>query len=163
MSELQQPQKKRFKVLSNKDLKQKIINQQNENTVNSEKRADKAFKHFLTESGCDSNEYYFFEEKELCDWLSKFWFRARTIPDKENEEGEFYSVNTLRNFKYALNRILKKHGHEFDITKSPNFKCAMDAFDNAVKELKEHGKGHVKSAEEITEDGKYCIVLFLVR
>ena len=114
---------------------------------------------FLTESGCASNEYYFFEERELCEWLSKFWFGARTVPDKNNDEGEMHSVNTLRNFKYALNRILKKHGHAYDITKSPEFKFAMDSFDNAVKELKENGKGYVKSAAEITEDGKHKIII----
>ena len=40
------------------------------------------------------------------------------------------------------------------------FKPAMDAFDNAVKELKELGKGHVKSAPEITEDGKDIFFLY---
>ena len=68
-----------------------------------------------------------------------------------------YSVNTLRNFKYALNRILRKKGHEFDITQSPSFKPVMDAFNNACKELKENGKGYVNSAEEITEEGKMYI------
>ena len=49
---------------------------------------------------------------------------------------------------------MKKYGHAYDITKSPEFKPAMDAFEDAVKELKENGKGSVKSAEEITEDGE---------
>ena len=30
----------------------------------------------------------------------------------------------------------------------------VDAFNDVVKELKEHGKGLVNSAEEITEEGK---------
>ena len=156
----QPPLKKRFKVISDEELKQKRKEQENQNTINSEKRADKAFKSFLTECGCESNEYYFFEERELCTWLSKFWFGARTVPDKNEQEGEMYSVNTMRNFKYALNRILKKYGHAYDITKSPEFKPAMDAFDDAMKELKENGKGHVNSAEEISEDGKHKMFLF---
>ena len=126
---------------------------QNANTLNSEKRADKAFKQFLTDCGCESDKYYYFEEKELADWLSKFWFGARTIPENDEEEGEMYSVNTLRNFKYAINRILRKKGHEYDITKSANFKNCMDSFNDAIKELKENGKGFVNSAEEILEEG----------
>ena len=68
-----------------------------------------------------------------------------------------YSVNTLCNFKYALNRILRKKDHEFHITKSPSFKPMMDAFNDACKELKENGKGYINSAEEITEEGKLHI------
>ena len=152
--EPKQPQKKCFKQLSDEELKAKRRDLQNSNTLNAEKCADKALKQFLAESGASSVEYYFFEEQDLVTWLSKFWFGARMMPEKDEEEGKLYSVSTLRSFKYAINRILKKHGHAFDITKSPFFKQCMDAFDDAVKELKEAGRGHVKSAEEIEENGK---------
>ena len=147
------PPKKRFKQLSDEELKAKRRDLQNGNTLNAEKCADKAFKLFLEVSGSDSAEYYFFEEEELSKWLSKFWFGARMMPENGEEEGKLYSVSTLRSFKYAINRILKKHGHSFDITKSPFFKPCMDAFNDAVKELKEAGRGHVNSAEEIEEHG----------
>ena len=152
-----EPLKKRFKALSDEELLSKRKGLENNNTVNAEKCADKAFKQFLEECGADSTEYYFFEEAELSQWLSKFWFGARMLPEDSQEEGKFYSVSTLRSFKYAINRILKKHGHAFDITKSPFFKPCMDSFNDAVKELKEAGRGHVKSKEEISEDGKYSL------
>ena len=156
MSEItKSPEKKRFKVLSSAELKQKIVQPRNDNTEMAERRADKAFKLFLDECGCESNEYYYFEEKELSEWLSKFWFGARTKPTKDQKEGEHYTVNSLRSFKYAINRILRKKGHEYDITKSAIFKSCMEAFDIAIKELKEHGKGYTKSSEEITEEGKF--------
>ena len=109
---------------------------------------------FLREIGYESIEYHLFEEEELSKMLSKFWFAARKKPDTNNSENEMYSVSTLCSFKYAINRILKKKDHEYDITKSPNFKPCMDAFEDAVKELKEHGKGHVNSADEITDEGE---------
>ena len=40
-------------------------------------------------------DYYFFEEQELSDWLSKFWFGARMVPKDSQDEGKFYSVSTL--------------------------------------------------------------------
>ena len=81
------------------------------------------------------------------------------MPEKDEEEGKCYSVATLKSFKYAIKHILKKHSHAFDITKSPFFKPCMDAFSDAVKELKEAGRGHVKSKEEITESGIYGLIL----
>ena len=53
----------------------------------------------------------------------------------------------------CLNSGLEQEQNQNDITKSPNFRKYMDAFDIAVKELKENGKGYVKSAQEISEDG----------
>ena len=50
--------------------------------------------------------------------------------------------------------LLRKRGHNYDITKSANFNICMDSFNDAVKELKEHGKGYVNSADDITEEGK---------
>ena len=150
-----EPVKKRFKQITDQELIQKRRSLENSNTVNAEKCADRAFKLFLQENGVDSVDYYFYEEEELSNWLQKFWFSARMLPEEGETEGKMYSVGTLRSFKYAINHILKKHGHGFDITKSPFFKSCMDAFNDAVKELKEEGRGHVKSKEEISETGQF--------
>ena len=93
-----------------------------------------------------------FEKKELAEWLSKFWFAART---QDIKNLQMYTVNSLKSFKYGLNRLLKKKGHEYDITKSPNFATCMDNFDLACKELKANGKAFVKNYEEIEDEGKY--------
>ena len=115
-------------------LKRKKL--ENKNSSNAQKRANTAFQSFLREAGA-SEEYHLFEEKELNDWLSKFWFGACT---KDKENPDFYTVNLLKSFKYRLKRHFKKMGHEYDTTKSSSFSTAMDNFDIACKELKEHGK-----------------------
>ena len=51
--------------------------------------------------------------------------------------------------------MLRKHGHKFDITKSPNFMQCMKNFDLACLELKQQGKGYIKNYEEIDDEGKY--------
>ena len=67
-----------------------------------------------------------------------------------------YSANTMKNFWYALNRILKFKGHEYDIMNkhSLSFKKSQQAFLDSQKELKALGKAEVHSAPEITEEGK---------
>ena len=105
---------------------------------------------FLKENDADEN-YKFFEEQELNDWLSKFWFSDCTN-DKENPE--YYQVNPLKSFKYGLNHIWRRSSRIHH-----NNKCiyprAMTAFDNAYKELKQMGKGAVKNHEEIDDEGNY--------
>ena len=64
------PPNKCFQVLTNDELKAKMEDLENQNSVNSEKRADKAFRQFLSESGSKSVEYHLFEEEELDNWLS---------------------------------------------------------------------------------------------
>ena len=63
-------------------------------------------------------------------------------------------MNFLKSLKYGLNRLLRKQGHEFDITKSPNYVQCMKNFDLACLELKQQGKGYVKNNEEINDEGK---------
>ena len=57
-----EPSKKYYKVISKEELKRKMVDCTNDNTENAEKRADKALKLFLTDSGAESTEYYFLEE-----------------------------------------------------------------------------------------------------
>ena len=80
---------------------------ENPNTLNVEKRADNAFKTFLRETGAPSDDDIHFDEAELSTWLSKFWFRACT----NEEEPKYHTVSSMKNFKYSLNRILRKTGH----------------------------------------------------
>ena len=85
------PPNKCFQVLTNDELKAKMEDlEENQNSVNSEKRADKAFRQFLSESGSKSVEYHLFEE-ELDNWLYKFWFGARTA------NNELYILLTVLN------------------------------------------------------------------
>ena len=62
----------------------------------------------------------------------------------------------MKNFRYALNRILKNKGHLYDIISpaSLSFKRSQKAFIASQKELKELGKGHIHSAPEIKENGE---------
>ena len=67
-----------------------------------------------------------------------------------------YKANTLRNFRYGLNRILKTKGHLYDICdkKTASFTKFQQAFNDAIKELKREGKAEVESYPEIEEEGK---------
>ena len=103
----------------NEELKAKMNELENQNSINAEKHADRAFKSFLAYANAPSDEYHLFEEAELDKWLAKFWYGARTSND------ELYSVNLLKSFKYGLKRDLQKIGHAYDITKDTAFKESL--------------------------------------
>ena len=130
--------KKHFRIFTNEELKEKQYSVQNENTFRQDKKVNHVFKEFLREAGTSSKEYTLFEEPELNDWLKKFWFAARK-KRKDSEDGQ-YSVNSLQYktvFKVSNTdlTVLKKMGHEYDITKGPSFQGAMDVFKDACTEL----------------------------
>ena len=150
--------------LSDNELEKKLKDGQNENTVKSEKKAHKAFNRFLIENGADNLEYWFFEEPELDNWLAKFWLCVRKSDEETDSEREetgdpeqkdrMYSANTLRSFRYGLNRLLRVKGHLYKITeKGTSFMKSDEAFKLAIKELKMEGKAEVHSHPEITEEG----------
>ena len=60
-----QPAKKYFKILTNAELKSKQQELENKNSINAERKADTAFQQFLHQANAESEEYQFFEEKEL--------------------------------------------------------------------------------------------------
>ena len=74
-----------------------------------------------------------------------------------------YTANTMKNFCYSLNRILKRKGHLYDIIhkNTASFKKSQQAFLDSQKELKSLGKGVINLTPEISEDGKQ--VTFSVR
>ena len=151
-------------VITDNELDKKLQGDKNINTEKSEKRAHKAFTNFLKQHGATDLVYWYFEEPELDNYLAKFWLGCRKINTEDGSDvdeddtvkkDQLYSANTLKNFRYSLNRILHSKGHLFDITvKGTSFKKSDKAFKVAQKELKKEGKAEVKSHPEITEDGK---------
>ena len=161
---------KRFVIINDEELASKSKKAKNENTVRTEKRADKAFTNFLMEMGVPEQncDYWNYEEPELDTYLAKFWFGARKQDDENSQEQDssdpelkknMYKATTLRNMRYGLNRILKNKGHLYDITdkKTASFTKSQQAFNDAIKELKSEGKGDVSSYPEIEEEGKTCL------
>ena len=156
--------KQRFVLYSEEELQNKHEASRNYNTTKCEDRANAAFQKFLQQGGKTDMEYWLYKEDELDLMLEKFWFGARKDPgddyqsDSEDVQkvGLMHSANTMRNFRYALNRILKNKGHLYDIISpsSLSFKRSQKAFNASQKELKELGKAAVTSAPEITEDGE---------
>ena len=120
----------------------------------------------MQQAGKDNLDYWTYEEDELDMMLEKFWFGARKDPDSEYETDDedpqkqslMYSANTMKNFGYSLNRILKSKGHLYDIISpsSLSFRRSQIAFKASEKELKELGKAEIKSKQEISEEGKHC-------
>ena len=154
--------------MDDKDLEFKTKKAKNENTEKTEKRANKAFTNFLIVMGCppDKTDYWNFTEPELDSYLAKFWFGSRkdicegdTVTNEEEDpqqKNRMYKANTLKNFPYGINRILKTKGHLYDITdkKTASFTKSQQAFNDAIKELKTEGKADVNSYPEIEEEGK---------
>ena len=65
-----------------------------------------------------------------------------------------YSANTLRSFRYGLNRILRTKGHLYKITdRGTSFLKSDEAFKVAIKELKMEGKAEIHSHPEINDQG----------
>ena len=112
--------------------------------------------------------YWLYTEDKLDIMLEKFWFGACKDPDSDYESDPedtekkslMYSANTMKNFRYTLNRILKNKGHLYDIVNpsSLSFRRSQKAFQASQKELKELGKAQVHSAPEIIEDGEIAII-----
>ena len=122
----------------------------NINTDKSEKRADRAFRKFLEALGYAENntEYWFFDEPTLDNCLAKFWFGARKdiCEDNYNEndpdmKDRMYSANTLKNFRYGLNRILKSKGHLYDIIEKKTclFHKIETSFSGCIEGIKVRG------------------------
>ena len=145
------------------EIKTKLC--KNDNTRKIERCAHKAFTKFLITMGVpeDNTDYWNFTEPELDNYLAKFWFGAcKDICEDEDDSQQdpdmkerMYKANSLRNFRYGLNCILKSKGHLYDITdkKIASFLKSQQAFTNAIKELKAEGKADVESCPEILEQG----------
>ena len=163
--------KKKLKLSSNKaviysddQIKEKQKAGKNINTTKTEEWADRAFRKFLAQCGETNLDYWYYEEPELDNFLSKFWFGARKNPESDYESDSddperqnlMYSANTMKSFRYSLNRILKTKGHEYDIMNknSLSFKQSQQAFMDSQKELKSLGKAEIHSAPEIKEEGQ---------
>ena len=115
----------------------------------------------------EKTNYWNFTEPELENYLAKFWFEARKdiYGDKDNDDPDIkdrmYKANSLRNFRYRLNHILKTKGHLYDITdRTTSFLKSQQAFSDAIKELKAEGKADVDSYPEIEEEGTYISILY---
>ena len=127
----------------------------------------------MQQAGKDNLDYWYYEEDDLDIMLEKFWFGARKDPDSDYDSDAddpqktqlMYSANTMKNFWYALNRILKSKGHLYDIISpsSLSFRRNQKAFTASQKELKQCGKAQIKSKQEITKDGKplHSFIVFI--
>ena len=157
---------KHFLVINSYELEERSKKAKNSNTDKAEKRADQAFRKFLIALGKqeEDTEYWYYDEPTLDECLARFWFGARKDicedQDYDEEDPEIknrmYSANTLKAFRYGLNRVLKSKGQLYDIIdrKTASFTRSQKAFCDALKELKAEGKEEVHSYAEIQEEGK---------
>ena len=138
------PLAKRYKKVTENDTKDKQEQFKNPNSAANKKKAVKNFKLFLEFNGKET-DFFNFTEPEL-EWLAKFYLGTRT------EKGDYYSSGSLHTLRYGLNCALQEFGHNFDITdkKSVSFQSSNTAFEIALKELKNIGKGHRKATPEIS-------------
>lgn len=153
---------KRFEAISDEQLKQRQHNLQNKNTIDNERKAERLFKEYLKEIGEEDLNFCEFSEEKLDKHLAKFWFAART------QNGQKYKIGSLETIRYSLNRVLKRYGHKFDITKREctAFAASIKAYEDASTELKQEGKGFTKNYAAVSPEGKniainynYCIYI----
>ena len=123
---------------------------QNKNSLKNEKKAERAFKLYLSEAGEEDTDFHSYSEEKLDYHLSKFWFAAHT------QNGDYYHVSSLDNLRHSLNRSLKRFGHNYDITKSEciSFTKSIKAFKDATAELKKQGKSYVENTKGIPPQGQ---------
>ena len=145
---------KRFADISEEDLVFKHAKVQRKNTKKGELSAQRQFQEYLQETGSASTEFWLFEPLELDLHLSKFWFAARQDKaDPTTGERKKYKVQSLKTLRYGLKRFLFEKGHNYDITKSDQFRKSQLTFQDACRELKDEGLGFITPTEEITPSG----------
>lgn len=140
------PEEDRFNFIGDEDLKKKREDLKNDNTIKADKKAEKLFVMWLKLRKAEE-EYWTLDNKTLDEYLCKFWFEIRTV------EGERYKTATLANFRYGINRCLKKRGRRIDIVHSPEFIKSQEAFADACRELKKLGFGVRVPYKAITPTG----------
>lgn len=142
----------RFDELNDDEMEEKREGLKKENTVKCDKKIHKMFTEYLRDRWSDRVEenfdYWTYSNELLDEILCKFWFETRQV------NGERYNINSLKGIRYGVNRNLKCHGKQYDITKSDCFTKNQDAFVDACKELKLLGFGFVKHYDEIKQKGE---------
>lgn len=141
----------RFCEMTDEAVDQVREDVQKKNTLKSDKNANKLFIEYLKQRWSEEVEndfnYWKYDPSLLDKILEKFWFETR------QQNGERYTVNSLQNLRYAINRNLKKRGAEFDITKTELFAKSQQAFEDACRLLKKLGFGNAKHYDEIKPAG----------
>ena len=84
--------------------------------------------------------------------------------DPVTGELQKYMIQSLPSIRYGINHTLKEHEYQFDIIISDQFiKKHRKAFDDASKELKQEGYGHVNHAPDIEPNGKKNLYFVIFR
>ena len=116
---------------------------------------------YLNEIGCNSTDFWTYDEYDLDRYLAKFWFAARQEKvDKDTGESKKYKVQSLKSLCYVLKRFLLKKGREYDIITDGKFRKSQIAFDDACKELKAQGLGFMEPFREISHTGTFSSEIF---
>ena len=143
-------------ILSKRQKVQKV------NTKAADRSTGEQLKNYLRQ--LNENENFWELSTQRLDYiLSKFWFAARTNKvDETTGELKKYMILSLRSLLYAINRNLKDHEYRFDITTSEAFLKSPNAFDDACKELKTEGYGHINHTPEIEAAGNLKYVFLMI-
>ena len=149
----------RFGQLTTEECVSKGDSVQNRNTINNELKSSKIFKAYLSQLGVENTDFFSYTEQELDEYLSTFWWNART------QKGNEYTASSMETIRYSLNRALQRFRHNFDITskKGVSFLNSIKSFENAQKDRKQRGLGRVKNTQEITASGDFLHILSLFK
>ena len=161
---------KRFAHYSKQEIEKKQQEATPKSTLKCNKKWNLVFRNYLQEKELENTEYWTYPDDELDDILASFWFEVRTNRSSKDEIDEndkakkakvetndqypeYYSIASMRNLRNGLSRELQNHGRMINLTTDPKFVQLQKAFKDACKELKQKGKGLVKSYPEILHSG----------
>ena len=158
--------RKRFESFTEEEIKQKRRNTIPNSIIKINIKWEKVFREYLTEKRCRSTEYCYYPDDELDSLLCHFWFEVRTqkseltVEEKNEAKSnnrdlypERYTIASLCNLQNGLTRCLQDHSRNINLTNDPKYKNSQNAFKDACKDLKNLGKGQVKSYPETDHAG----------
>ena len=138
----------RFRPVNEETIAGILGDNENKNTVRSEKKVDKILNNYMQQINKEGN-YWEYSVEDLDKLLGTFWFAVS--PQKEGSD--HYTVSTMHHIRYAIKRILQNKGRQFDITTDPKFAHSQHMFKESCKELKRKGFGHVRRTDDILPSG----------
>ncbi|XP_061176184.1 uncharacterized protein LOC133185142 [Saccostrea echinata] len=139
------PPSKRFKSMTEEDLKQFEDSRQSISTKRNTQWGVKLFQDWHLEVFSDVLDFKTVTSEILAEKLRKFYCEAKPKSTSERTaeltvaQAENYHKNSLKNLRAAINRHLQDLGRSIDIVRDKEFKTANHTLDGMLKSLTKTG------------------------
>ena len=143
------------KIFTNKQLQAAEDLSKNSNTEKQNNKTLKAFTRCLNDYG-ERVDFWNMSIEDLDHNLSRFYLGAR-----KTKTGDYYKLNSMQAHKHSLLRILREKDYPEEIDDKKKFKKATKAWKSMSLDLKAMGLAETCGSNEITEEGKLLILIYL--